>query len=64
MTNFTKDQLEIIYQAMFDSNKELNSLPHLLSGGVDPSYVECTIERLELLIEVLQQYNLVNGNEG
>ena len=66
MTNFTKDQLQLIYQSIFDSKftgEELNRLPHLLEGGADPLYIECTIERLELLIEILQQYNLVNRDE-
>tara|TARA_R100000329_G_C7499816_1_gene175976 strand:+ start:89 stop:283 length:195 start_codon:yes stop_codon:yes gene_type:complete len=63
MTNFTKEQLEIIYEGVFDSNEELGRLRDVLCAGADPSYINCTIERLEVLIRILQQYNSINRNE-
>ena len=59
-TTFTKEQLSIMYQGVFDTNQELTHLSTVLANDSDDSYIDCTIERLQVLIKILEEYKLAD----
>jgi len=59
-TTFTKDQLRIMYQGVFDANRELTELPTVLAADSDDPYIEGTIEMLQVLIKILEEYTLAD----
>ena len=49
-----------MYQGVFDTNQELTHLSTVLANDSDDSYIDCTIERLQVLIKILEEYTLAD----